>query len=152
MTDPVAFTSTTARHALPMLFVGQSQKETTVNEALLLADILLHPVVQGTSASAPAAPTVGACWIVATSAVGAFAGREDTIAAWSEGGWRFVAPHAGLRVHDASRGCQLTYAGSWQRSVAPPAPSGGTVVDAQARTAIGAILGLLQSSGIFSTS
>lgn len=86
MTDPLSFSSASPRHALPLLFAGQSQKEVIVNEALLAADILLHPAIEAVASSPPAAPANGQCWLVGTAATGAFAGQTDRIAAWSEGG------------------------------------------------------------------
>ena len=40
MTDPVPYSTSTPRLGLPMLFVGQTQKEATVNEALTLIDMI----------------------------------------------------------------------------------------------------------------
>lgn len=150
MTDPISFSSTSPRLGLPMLFSGQSQKEVTVNEALLLADLMLHTVVQGTATTAPATPVSGQCWIVGSGAAGSFTGQDNKIAAWSDGGWRFVTPFAGLRVYDMSRACDRLFAGSWHSVTAPTAPAGGTVIDVQARTAIVALITLLTDNGIIS--
>ncbi|MEO0030795.1 MAG: hypothetical protein RIS94_553 [Pseudomonadota bacterium] len=150
MTDPISFATTSSRHALPMLFAGQSQKEVTVNEALALADLLIHPVVQGVASAAPASPLAGQCWIVANGATGAFAGKDKMIAGWTEGGWRFLPPCKGMRAFDATLGSHRIYTTDWSNFSAPAAVSGGTVVDAQARAAIAALVSLLQGAGIFS--
>ncbi|MFM9934755.1 MAG: DUF2793 domain-containing protein [Novosphingobium sp.] len=151
MTDPISFSATSPRFGLPLLFAGQSQKEITVNEAVLCADTLLHPAVEGLAATVPAAPSAGQCWIVGSGGTGVFAGQTDRIAAWSEGGWRFLAPRDGLRAYDISASAHRIYAGGeWRLAAAPPAPSGGTVIDSQARTAIAAIIAALRNAGIIS--
>jgi Protein of unknown function (DUF2793) len=151
MTDPISFSATSPRFALPLLFAGQSQKEVTVNEALLGADILLHPAVEALAATPPAAPASGQCWLVGSSATGAFAGQSDRIAAWTEGGWRFVAPRDGMRVYDIAASAHRLYAGgNWRLTAAPATPTGGTFVDSQARTAIAAIITALRNGGILS--
>ncbi len=151
MTDPMNFAAFTPRFGLPMLFSGQSQKEVTVNEALLSADVLLHAAIEAVAISAPTTPTFGQCWLVGSGATGAFAGQSDRIAAWSEGGWRFVAPREGMRAYDLSASAHRIYSGgSWRLIAAPAAPSGGSVIDAEARTAILGILAALRTGGITS--
>ncbi|WP_438823003.1 DUF2793 domain-containing protein [Novosphingobium cyanobacteriorum] len=107
-------------------------------------------MVEGIAANPPATPLPGQCWIVGSAGTGAFAGHDSQIAAWSDGGWRFFAPMPGARVHDQGLGAERFYLGTWQKSVAPAAPLGGTVVDTQARSSIAAIIQLLTASGIFS--
>ena len=149
MTDPISFASTSPRFALPLLFSGQSQKEVTVNEALLAADVLLHPAIETVVASPPASPGGGQCWLVGSSASGAFAGQTDQIAAWTEGGWRFVAPRDGMRAFDIAAGADRLFAGgTWQLSAAPSNPAGGSVIDIEARNAIGALAAALRSAGV----
>lgn len=150
MPDPIAFNSSSPRLALPMLFAGQSQKEVTVNEALILTDLLLHPVVEGTLATPPTTPSLGQSWIVGNAATGAFAGQSGRIAAWTEGGWRFIAPMTGMRVYDLGIGSHRIFNGTWTRSAAPSAATGGTVVDTQARAVLASVIGLLKDAGIFS--
>jgi len=149
MTDPISFSTSSPRFALPLLFAGQSQKELTVNEALLGTDILLHPAIEASAATPPAAPAFGQCWLVGSGATGAFAGQSDRIAAWTEGGWRFVAPRDGMRVFDIAASAHRLYAaGSWRLIAAPAAPTGGSVIDSQARTAIAAIITALRNGGV----
>jgi hypothetical protein len=149
MPDPIAFSATAPRFALPLLFAGQSQKEMSFNEAILLVDFLLQPVIQGTTATVPSAPTPGQCWIITSGASGVFAARTNQIAAWSEGGWRFIVPIEGMRVYDRTRTGHRFYSGSvWRAPTMPSAPSGGAIVDAEARFAIIAIANVLREAGI----
>jgi hypothetical protein len=130
---------------------GQSLKEITVNEALLAADILLHMAVEGVTATVPPTPSVGQCWLIGSGATGAFAGKTNQIAAWSEGGWRFVVPRAGMRAFYVSESAQRLYSsGSWHLVAAPASPAGGSVIDTQARTAISQIIAALVTAGIIS--
>ncbi|WP_408590598.1 DUF2793 domain-containing protein [Novosphingobium sp.] len=152
MTDALNFSSTAPRFALPLLFSGQSQKEVTVNEALVLTDLLLHPVVQGTALAPPSAPTAGQSWIVGSGATDAFAGHDAAIVAWTEGGWRFIAPQRGLKVYDIAHACFRVFTDTWVLPSAPANPSGGTVIDSQARTALTSLLALLRDSGILTSS
>lgn len=151
MTDPLSFSSTSPRFALPLLFAGQSQKEVTVNEALLTADVLLHLAVEAVVTTPPAAPASGQCWLVGASATGAFAGKSGRIANWSDGGWRFVAPREGMRAYDIAASAYRHFAGgNWQIAAAPVAPAGGTVIDSEARAAIGNLIATLRAAGVLS--
>jgi hypothetical protein len=54
-----------------------------------------------------------------------------------------------MRVLDRSTGQDIRYVSDWQRPVAPAAPSGGTTVDAEARTAIADLVAALETGGFF---
>ncbi len=148
MTNPLSFPSVTARHSLPMLFAGQSQKEATVNAAHAMVDLLLHPAVEGETAVPPVAPGDGECWLVSAPATAAFLGQEGAIAGYAGGTWTFAQPHDGMRAFDRSTGQFLLYRAGWRREDTPSEPTGGTTVDLEARTSIVAILHLLKRSGI----
>lgn len=157
------------RYALPLLQVAQAQKEVTHNEALTRIDLLLHARAENaTTTIPPAAPESGQCWIVGASATGDWAGHDGALAGFTDGGWRFVAPRPGLRVTIAEDGRTLVYgeAGWSVDALRPDAlylggvqcvgeqqgaiddPAGGSVVDAEARAAIGAILAALRLHGL----
>lgn len=159
----------TARFALPYIFPGQAQKEQFHNEALLLADGLLHPAIEdGPVATPPPSPQRGQAWVVAAQPTGAWAGQADKLAIWSESGWRFVAPVAGMQVWKKPASFHLRWSGTaWiagdvtgaklsiggvqvvgPRQPAVASPSGGTIIDAEARTAIGAVIVALRSHGL----
>lgn len=162
----------TPRWGLPLLFAGQAQKEVFHNEALALIDALLHGQAQSARLSTPpGAPEVGQCWIVAAGASGGWAGRAGAIAIWTEGGWRFITPRAGLRMEVADGEDALFYDGAqWragiirgdgvymndERVVGPQGtaiagPSGGGVIDAEARSTITAILDALRDHGLIAS-
>lgn len=140
----------TARYSLPLLALAQAQKEVTHNEALVLLDALVHAaVVAGPIADPPSAPDEGQCWLVASGASGVWAGQGGKLAVWTGGGWRYIAPHAGFRVTRLSDGASLYFDGTvW---IVPPTvatPAAGVTIDAEARSAIAALIGLLEAHGV----
>jgi len=81
MPDPFNFDSTSSRFGLPLLYVGQAQKEAWINEAIARIDSLLHCSVEGERADPPASPANGEAWIVASGATGSWTGKDAMIAA-----------------------------------------------------------------------
>lgn len=167
--EKIVSDETTARLALPFLQSGQAQKELTHNEALALLDIAVQPVVEAVSlATPPANPVTGQCWVVGTTPTGAWTGHAQALAGWTAGGWRFLGATEGMEVwnrNDLTHACFV--AGQWElgqvrarrlmiggvgvvasRQPAIAAPSGGSVIDVSARTAIGNILTTLQQHGL----
>ena len=159
----------TPRFALPFILPGQAQKELFHNEGLARIDLALHPAVEGPPAAAPpTAPAAGECWIVAPGAGGGWSGRGNMIAMWTESGWRFLAPSPGTSAWDKAgsvpliwdgeqwRGGELLCAGLrvggvkvvGERQPAVASPSGGTIIDAEARAAINALTAALMSHGL----
>ncbi len=137
----------TARHALPFLFVGQTQKELTHNEALARIDALLHPVVQAQLAAPPTAGSAedGKCWLISESATGIWNGRDGQIARWSGGSWRYLVPAQGMSVVNIALNKRSFYIdGQWVAGDAISGPTGGSVIDAEARAALTAILAYLR--------
>lgn len=133
----------TATHA------GQAQKETFVNSAHALVDALLHPAIEGETASPPVEAVDGDCWPVADGASGEFAGQSGMIAARQAGVWLFAEVRDGMRVFDRSSGQHILFASGWLREPAPVLSSGGDTVDTQARAAIESVIIALQKTGIF---
>ncbi|MBA2932992.1 DUF2793 domain-containing protein [Sphingomonas sp. CGMCC 1.13654] len=162
-------TDATARFALPLIATGQAQKELFHNEALARIDALLLPVVESVLLDTPpAAPSPGQCWVIGDAPSGGWAGQGLSLAAWTEDGWRFVAPRAGMRVWSLSDSLGATFDGAaWTlgalharnlivggvpvvgaQQSAIVDPSGGTAPDPQARAAISAILAALRAHGL----
>jgi len=162
-----------ARFALPYLSPGQAQKEWFHNEALQRIDMLICAAVDGVSVNdPPPAPQPGDCFLLGDQPTGGWAGQAGRLAGYSDGGWRFLAPAEGMRLLVRSTGeTMVRLNGGWEtgivrasevqvggtrvvgpRQSAIAAPSGGTVVDGEARTAIVQILAALQAHGLVEAS
>ncbi len=150
MPDPL-FDNRTARLDLPLLFAGQAQKELYLNESLARIDALLHGAVEAQTATPPATPLEGQCWLVASGATGVWSGHADKLASFQQGQWWFQAPRDGLRLFNRATGQEVLYFGSWKTPAKPAVPSGGTVIDTQARTAIAALIDSLVAAGVLPT-
>jgi hypothetical protein len=149
MPDPFSFDSTSPRFELPLLFVGQAQKEAWVNEALARVDTLLHCAIESERADPPASPANGEAWLVAAGATGAWLGKDAMIAARQSDNWLFFSGSDGMRIFDRSTGQERLFAAGWQSPTAPMAPSGGSVVDAEARAALAELILALRVCGVF---
>lgn len=110
----------------------------------------------------------GSCYIVAASPTGDWAGQAQKLAAFTSGGWRFIAPFEGLSCHVRGAGTTAVYRGAaWEvgtltgsqvaiagqkvvgaREAAIAAPSGGATADSEARSAIGQILAAMRAHGL----
>lgn len=152
--------NTTPRFSLPFLVAGQAQKDVTHNEALLAIDIAVSAVaLDMILAEPPEAPIEGQCWLVPNGASGDWAGNEGKLAGWTAGGWRFVEMPVGTAVFVVSTGklMRRTSLGwsfdRWHGEAVPAVsgPSGGGVVDVEARAVLTALLASLQLLGLMST-
>ncbi len=135
-------------------------------QALTILDLAVQAAVSGVGVAAPpaasqaavgpapAAPAIGASWIVADTPTGTWAGQARSLAGWTAGGWRFVAPSEGMAVWNiAERRTVRHVAGVWVGGVGAPAvavpdPAGGSFIDAEARSAVVAILRTLRQQGL----
>lgn len=162
-------TTRTARHQLPLIAPGQAQKEMFHNEALGAVDALLHAAVESVGATEPPAdPAPGQSWILGAAPSDVWAGHAQALACWTEGGWRFHRPAAGMRVvvratlvphewdgtgwREGEVNCMRVMVGGQAvvgaRGAAIADPAGGAVIDAEARGAIGAVLAALRKHGL----
>jgi len=160
---------TSARFALPFLMPGQAQKELYHNEALASLDAALHAsVVENARNDPPGSPAVGESWIVGAAPTGIWGAREMELATWSGAGWRFTAPVPGMMVWNQLDECWMYWNGSlWSDGSLPAtalriagqqvvggrqpdvaSPSGGTVIDGEARAAIDQLIATLKSHGL----
>jgi Protein of unknown function (DUF2793) len=157
------------RFHLPLLASGQAQKEVTHNEALALLDILVQSVVQAVApAGVPTVPAAGQSWIVGPSPSGVWSGQAGNLASWTSGGWRFVVPIEGMSLWSIADSAYVRHeGGAWvigivkaislkigenqvvgSRQAAITSPTGGAVVDSEARAAINGILTAIRSHGL----
>ena len=151
---------------------AQLQKETTVNEGFVALDIAVSAAVDGYLLNAPpASPGVGDCHVIGASPTGAWAGHALALAGYTAGGWRFISAFEGLSVLEESSGEAAVFrGGAWEkghvrgaklsvggnqvvgaRLAAVADPTGGTTIDAEARTAIAAILARLRQHGLIAS-
>lgn len=159
----------TGRLKLPMLEPGQAQKEMTHNEALATLDLAVQASVLAAGLDTPpATPAIGESWIVGAAPGGDWAGHALKLAGWTAGGWRFIAPFAGLSAWSVADGAVARFDGvGWRigelsgarvviagaqvvgpRGAAIADPSGGSTVDGKARITIAAILAALRAHGL----
>lgn len=148
MSQQLTFDVTTPRFGLPLLFAGQAQKEFFVNEAFALSDAMLHCAIEAEATAPPSAPSDGENWLVGASAAGDWLGHDGSIACRQSGNWLFVVPRDGMQILNRATGQVMLYSGGWSMAVAPLSPTGGSVIDSEARAAIDALITALRVAGI----
>lgn len=111
--------ATTPNLGITLLEQSQAQKELTVNEALSVLDSVIGGGVIDKNLSAPpGSPSVGDRYIVGASATDAWAGKENHIAFYFNGGWRFINPGEGLFTWVNDEDLLYVFTGSaWTSSV-----------------------------------
>jgi len=159
----------TMRFELPLMQVGQSQKEVTHNAALHRIDAFIHLLVESRSVTVPPpAPQIGEIWIVPAGATGTWMGHSGELAEWNGAGWRFAAGRDGTFCVIADEGIVAVHVdGIWNADFLPVGgirvgdanifgapraaiaePTGGSVIDAETRAVIGQLLSYLRLQGI----
>ncbi len=161
----------TPRLSLPMLVPGQAQKELVHNEALQLLDFIVAGAVREVGREDPPPSAVpGEAYIIGMEPTGDWSQYPEHLAAFGAGGWRYVAPVEGMTIVDRMSGTVAVYgSGGWEKgtvrasrlvidgqqvvgsqSGAIADPTGGAVADAEARSAITAMLAALRHHGLIS--
>lgn len=148
MSEPITFPSSTPALGLPLLIAGQAQKEFFVNQALSLIDSLHARSITASLPVPPASTSDGESFRVTAPATGAWAGHEGEIAVRIAGAWHFVPPAEGIRLFDRGAGHMLVFRSQWISASAPASPSGGTVVDAEVRAGLAALIQAMMAIGI----
>lgn len=150
MTAPISFPSTTSNFAFPLLFAGQAQKELSINHALTLIDSMLTPSVSASLSTPPAGANEGDCFRISASPTDDWSGHEGEIAIQIGGAWQFIYPKSGMTVFDKAAGSLLHYNSGWKNAAEPAPPTGGNVVDNEARAALSDLIQALRNLGVFS--
>lgn len=148
MPDPFAFPASTPALNLPLLAAGQAQKEFFVNEALSLLDALHPRAVIASQPSPPSTAAEGDCFRITSPASGAWNGHAGKVAVMVAGAWHFIAPAPGLLLFDQAAGQLIVFRSQWQAVANLAAPTGGNVIDVEARAAISALLAGLRAVGL----
>lgn len=144
----------------------------TLPGALQLLDIVVAAAVEEEPRNdPPASAGAGNIYIVGALPTGAWTGNSSALAALTQGGWRFIKPVDGLQAWVKSTSTWAVFrAGAWEvgavragrlmiggvQVVGEQAQSiaevtGGAIVDAEARSAIGSILDALRAHGLVAT-
>lgn len=145
-----SFTDSTTFHDFPLLAPGQVQKEFFVNELLSRIDLLLHPAFLDERSDPPSVTERGECYLVSEQATGAWQGKTGSLAGWDGQQWTFIRPRPGMMVRNLASGQLYLFRDQWEACSTPPEPTGGNVVDAEARAIIADIIEQLRIFGIFS--
>lgn len=123
--------TTTPILGIPLVIAQQNQPEIPHNTALMLLQAINMNVINSTTTTPPGSPSDGDAYIVAATATGAWAGREDHVAVFYGSSWYFLpgedsagtpiavgAAHEGMRVYDLNLGLERIWDGSaWQNGV-----------------------------------
>lgn len=132
------------------MHAAQAQKEITHNEALVLVDALLPRAARALlNDPASLSPQPGEAWIVGPAPVGHWSGQAARIAIFTEGGWRFATAPSGLELLDETAAVRRRFDGSsWVAYPGISAPTGGAVVDVEARAVLVQVLDALHRAGL----
>ena len=162
----------TPRLKMPLISPGQAQKELFHNEALQVLDCIAGASVEEPPRNdPPVGPAEGATYIIGPAPTGVWVGKSGQLANMSAGGWRYIIPTEGLSALVKTSGLRAEYrSGAWAigiivagqveiggvqvlggQAAAMTSPSGGSTIDAEARSAISLILAALRQHGLIAT-
>lgn len=103
---------------LPHILPAQAQKHVTHNEAIDLLDAIVQlSVLSRAISTPPTAPVSGERHLVATGATGDWAGHDDELALFLDGGWLFRTPREGWRMWVEAEQVLLVLGGTGWQSV-----------------------------------
>jgi len=151
MTQAFEFASKTARFEIPLLYPGQAQKEFVVNEAFVLLDMLLQHSVISSQSTPPSDPNEGDAYRILSGATGDWSDHDGAIASWIGQKWSFFEPVPGMRVFDQAAGQMILFKSQWSSSAAPDEPTGGAIIDLEARATIAQLISILRENGLLAS-
>lgn len=144
----------TPRLDLPLLAAGQAQKHVTHNDALIRLDALVHlAVASRTETFPPAVPVETSAYIVPADGTGVFAGHEDEVAIFEDGGWSFLEPRPGWQAWVADEAEEQVWTGAVWRRASPISSEGAELwgvnatADATNRLAVASPASLFDHDG-----
>ena len=106
----------TVHLGLPTIEGAQAQKHVTHNEALGILDALVMlSVIDRDVAAPPGSPAEGDRYLVKPPGSGGFAGKDNQVAHYIDGGWSFHAPAMGWVCYVEDEATLIAWNGSsWQ--------------------------------------
>ncbi len=161
--------SESRRWALPLLSAGQAQKEITHNEAILAIDRLLQLAVVSRAANTPPETAVpGDIHIVGPAPTGEWTGKAGQLASFEGAGWTIMQPRTGCLAWIADeQEFSVLRSDGWSPGGWPTSglrignrlllasepetvaeASGGSMIDAECRVVLTALLAALRSQGV----
>lgn len=100
--------------ALPYILPSQAQKHVTHNEALQRLDATVQLVFVAQLTAPPDPAVEGACYLIGSSATGAWSGKSGQVAFRQDGAWLYILPKPGWRAWFQSDSRLRVYqAGAW---------------------------------------
>ena len=115
---------------MPNIEAAQAQKHVTHNEALRVLDAMVQLSVNDRDLTvAPLSPAQGARYIVAASATGTWAGKDQQIAAWQDNAWSYYVPQEGWLAWVADEDKLLAWDGTVWSEVSSGGGGGSTLLN-----------------------
>lgn len=110
--------SDTANGLLPLLSESQEQKWSTINDAMERISALLGAGAVDRLSAAPGAPADGAVYLITGGASGAWAGHDNELGLYINGGWVYFTPGTDFTIWVADEDRLYKYAGgSWTEAL-----------------------------------
>ncbi len=114
---------------MPLIAASQAQKHVTHNEAIRLLDaVVMLSVIDKDLTVPPGSPAAGDRYIVGPSSTGAWAGEDDNIAAFQNGGWLFYTPKEGWKAWVVDESKEYQFISSWQELSLVTQPFGSSLL------------------------
>lgn len=114
----------------------------------MILDALAHGAVIASLTQAPAAASDGDCYRIASPATGDWSGHAEEIAIRIGGSWHFAEPAEGMMLFDRTADKWIWFRSGWQSAATPTLPTGGSVIDVEARALLATLMQTLQSFGL----
>ncbi|UAB78312.1 DUF2793 domain-containing protein [Erythrobacter sp. SCSIO 43205] len=106
-------------------------------------------MIDDSLATPPSEPIEGSRYRILDNATDEWQGRDGAIAIHVGGAWEYIAAQEGMSVFDTSARTTYFFTDTWTAAVTPAAPSGGSVIDVEARAVLASLIEALETAGIF---